>query len=84
MLSKFYADPDDIDLFVGGSLELNLPNALVGPTFHCIFVKQFSLTRDADLYFYTSSGLPSSFTAGTINYRMTRHLTDFRVTKILN
>nr|XP_023026402.1 peroxidase-like [Leptinotarsa decemlineata] len=52
LLEKHYEHPDDVDLIVGGSLETDIPGALVGPTFHCIILKQFYRTRVADRFWF--------------------------------
>ncbi|KAJ8932932.1 hypothetical protein NQ314_014310, partial [Rhamnusium bicolor] len=55
-LSQLYEHPDDVDLTVGGSLETNLPGTIVGPTFHCLIVRQFKITRRADRFWYENGG----------------------------
>ncbi|XP_074034830.1 peroxidase isoform X2 [Leptinotarsa decemlineata] len=52
LLEKHYEHPDDVDLIVGGSLERDIPGALVGPTFHYIILKQFYRTRVADRFWF--------------------------------
>ncbi|XP_049797648.1 peroxidase-like [Schistocerca nitens] len=51
-LSKLYEHPDDVDLTVGGSLEVHVQGALAGPTFVCIMAEQFRRTRQGDRFFY--------------------------------
>lgn len=51
-LKQIYIHPDDIDLVVGGSLENSIPNTLVGPTYHCILLKQFKKTRTGDRFWF--------------------------------
>ncbi|CAG9824136.1 unnamed protein product [Phaedon cochleariae] len=55
-LATLYADPEDVDLSVGGSLERPAPGALVGPTFLRILIEQFSRTRRGDRYWYENAG----------------------------
>ena len=63
---KIYNTPDDIDLYPAGISENHVKytnrhgkrrELAVGPTFECIFKKQFSALRDGDRFFYQTSGL---------------------------
>ncbi|CAK1579402.1 unnamed protein product [Parnassius mnemosyne] len=51
-LKSIYKRVEDIELTVGGSLEEHVPGTLVGPTFLCILLRQFYITRIGDRYFY--------------------------------
>lgn len=51
-LSQVYNHPDDIDLWVGGLIEVARQSALLGPTFGDIIGDQFSKLRKGDRYFY--------------------------------
>lgn len=55
---------DDIDLFVGGAMESDVPGSILGQTFQCIVAEQFYRTRVGDRYFYDNSEMPHSFTPG--------------------
>lgn len=66
MLSKFYESVDDIDLFVGGAMEKDVPGSILGQTFQCIVAEQFYRTRIGDRYFYDNSEMPHSFTPGSL------------------
>ncbi|CAG9825622.1 unnamed protein product [Phaedon cochleariae] len=55
MLEDLYEQPDDVDLYVGGSLESRLPHSLVGPTFRCILLEEFYLARTTDRYWFERS-----------------------------
>lgn len=48
ILKDVYKHVDNIDVWVGGMLEDNLPGAKVGPLFRCLIVKQFKALRDGD------------------------------------
>ena len=51
-LSALYRDVDDIDLFVGGTLENPHSKALLGPTFLCIIGDQFARFKRADRFWF--------------------------------
>lgn len=51
-LKKVYASVYDIDLFVGGILELPDRDKIIGKTFGCIIREQFERLRRGDRYFY--------------------------------
>ncbi|XP_058835456.1 peroxidasin isoform X2 [Topomyia yanbarensis] len=51
-LRELYGHPDNIDLWVGGILEDQLPGAKVGPLFMCLLVEQFKNLRDGDRFWY--------------------------------
>ncbi|CAG4970316.1 unnamed protein product [Parnassius apollo] len=51
-LKSIYKRVEDIELTVGGSLEKHVSGTLVGPTFLCILLRQFYITRVGDRYFY--------------------------------
>lgn len=63
-LSRVYATPDDIDLWVGGLMEQSRGDALVGPTFADIIADQFVRFRRGDRYFFEHGGdvNPGAFT----------------------
>lgn len=63
-LKSIYKHPDDVELIVGGSLERLVPGTLTGPTFLCLLLKQFYITRVSDRYFFEAGGQISSFTPG--------------------
>ncbi|XP_041968484.1 peroxidase-like [Aricia agestis] len=62
LLTKYYEHVDDIDLFVGGSLESDIQGSILGQTFQCIVAEQFYRTRIGDRFFYDNSEMPHSFT----------------------
>ena len=59
-LRELYGHPGNIDVWVGGILEDQLPNAKVGPLFQCLLLEQFRRTRDGDRLWYEN---PTTFKA---------------------
>ena len=57
---------DDIDLFIGMSVEEPPENALVGSTFRCLIADQFARLKKGDRYFYDLQRQSGSFTTGII------------------
>jgi len=58
---------DDIDLYVGGLLEINQQeDGLLGPTFLCIIAENFLKVKYEDRYFYEAGEgtNPNPFTSG--------------------
>ncbi|XP_049292507.1 peroxidasin isoform X2 [Anopheles funestus] len=51
-LKELYGHPSNIDLWVGGILEDQLPGAKMGPLFTCVLVRQFRALRDGDRFWY--------------------------------
>ncbi|HRJ09209.1 MAG TPA: peroxidase family protein [Prosthecobacter sp.] len=51
-LASVYAQPGDVDLWIGGLAEAKKPGAMVGPVFHRILADQFTRLRDADRFWY--------------------------------
>ncbi len=51
-LAAAYPTVDDVDLWVGGLAEDDVPGALVGETFFTIMVEQFAALRDGDRFWY--------------------------------
>jgi peroxidase len=53
----------DIDLYIGGVTEKQMPGAVVGPTFGYIIANQFQNLMVSDRFFYSDLSQPISFTA---------------------
>ncbi|CAG0918619.1 unnamed protein product [Notodromas monacha] len=60
-LKSVYASVADIDLFVGGLVELPVLSGIVGQTFACIIGDQFRRLRHGDRHFYELGGQAGSF-----------------------
>ena len=68
LLQRVYESVEDIDLFVGMSLERpQNSGALVGDTFLCLIGDQFARLKLGDRYFYDLKNQSGSFTAGQLN-----------------
>lgn len=66
-MASLYEHPDDVDLTVGGSLEVHVPGTLAGPTFLCILTEQFYRTRVGDRYWFENAG---QFTLGRNSFNL--------------
>lgn len=55
-LLRSYRRPEDVDLYIGGNLEVPVVGSILGPTMHCLVREQFQRLRDGDRFFYTNSG----------------------------
>jgi peroxidase len=64
VLSQVYSSVNDIDLYVGGLLELAVNGGNVGPTFSCIIAENFAQLKKSDRFFYENGGQLNSFTSG--------------------
>ncbi|KAK0174315.1 hypothetical protein PV327_010941 [Microctonus hyperodae] len=62
LLKNIYSYYDDIDLIIGGLLETPNAGAVFGPTFSCILMRQFTIIRNSDRFWYENDLPPSSFT----------------------
>lgn len=56
-LKELYGHPDNVDVWVGGILEDQLPNAKVGPLFKCLLSEQFKRLRDGDRFWLENPGI---------------------------
>ena len=66
-LRRTYRSIDDIDLFVGGFLEAQHEDSLVGPVFKCIIGDQFARLKKGDRFFYDLGVEPDlSFSAAQL------------------
>jgi len=62
MREYLYNDVEDIDIFLGHSLEENFDDALVGHTLICLLSDQFYRLQRGDRFYYENGGFPNSFT----------------------
>eukprot|EP00092_Neocalanus_flemingeri_P044970 GFUD01050082.1.p1 GENE.GFUD01050082.1~~GFUD01050082.1.p1 ORF type:complete len:987 (-),score=208.69 GFUD01050082.1:253-3213(-) len=51
---------DDVDLFVGGTLEDHTGDSILGPTFQCIIGEQFKLLKKGDRFWYENGEFSES------------------------
>ena len=66
LLSKIYSRVEDIDLLLGGLLEIPTEGAAVGPTFVCLLRQQLVKLRNSDRFWYENDIPPSSLTPAQI------------------
>jgi peroxidase len=59
-----YASVNDIDLYIGGLIEIPMKGASVGPIVSCLMAEQFSSLKKSDRFYYERTGQRASFTAG--------------------
>lgn len=84
-LKELYGHPGNIDVFVGGILEDQVPGGKIGPLFRCLLVEQFKRLRDGDRFWYEN---PSTFSPEQLvqikQYSLARVLCDTadNITKI--
>jgi peroxidase len=64
LLKTAYSSVEDIDLYVGGSLEsfLVMESVFLGETFGCVIGEQYRRTMGGDSYFYSNPNSPYPFT----------------------
>jgi hypothetical protein len=62
-MKSIYASVDDVDFSVGGILETRFdPKVLAGPTYYCVYMKQFYNTRVGDRFWFENGNYDFSFT----------------------
>ena len=62
VLKELYEHPDDVDLFVGGILEIPQPDHVLGDTFSSILGRQFKRLRVGDRFWYETDDPVTGFT----------------------
>lgn len=60
LLQKIYSRVEDVDLLIGGILEVPTEGAAVGPTFTCLLREQLIKLRNSDRFWYENDLPPSS------------------------
>ena len=63
-LQQLYGGIENLDLYIGGLLERNEEDALLGPTFKCLVGDQFRRIRIGDRFWYEEPNQDGSFTIG--------------------
>lgn len=69
LLKSVYKSPEDVDLYVGGWLEVfkSTGNPLAGPTFSCVISQNYRNSIGGDIYFYSHPENPYPFTTDQMN-----------------
>uniref|UniRef100_A0ABD2XNQ1 Peroxidase n=1 Tax=Trichogramma kaykai TaxID=54128 RepID=A0ABD2XNQ1_9HYME len=62
LLQRIYERVEDIDLLLGGILEIPHEGAALGPTFVCLLREQLVKLRNSDRFWYENDIPPSSYT----------------------
>jgi peroxidase len=60
LLQQIYSRVEDVDLLIGGILEIPTEGAAVGPTFVCLLRQQLIKLRNSDRFWYENDIPPSS------------------------
>ncbi|XP_043261638.1 uncharacterized protein LOC122402694 [Colletes gigas] len=63
LLESVYSGVEDVDLLLGGILEVPTNGAAVGPTFECLLKRQFIKIRNSDRFWYENDLPPSGLTS---------------------
>lgn len=63
-LKTRYACVEDVELFVGGMLEIPAPDTNLGSVFQAIIGEQLCRLQIADRFYYELGNQPHSFTLG--------------------
>ena len=71
-LRRLYGHPGNIDLWVGGLLEMPVDGGRVGPTVQCLLIDQFKRLRDGDRFWYEN---PEVFTPSELSQIKSSSLT---------
>ncbi|XP_053999872.1 uncharacterized protein LOC128887698 [Hylaeus anthracinus] len=66
LLESIYSRVEDIDLLLGGILEIPTKGAAVGPTFECLLKKQLIKTRNSDRFWYENDIPPSGLSSAQL------------------
>ena len=68
LLEKVYTSVEDIDLFIGMTLETPDNGSITGNTFRCLIGDQFARLKWGDRFFYDLQNQPGSFNNGKIHF----------------
>ncbi|XP_043206003.1 chorion peroxidase-like [Amphibalanus amphitrite] len=66
-LRTAYADPSDVDLYIGGMMERHAEGADLGPTFQCLVGDMFYRLRVGDRFFYDNADQAGTFDDAQLN-----------------
>ncbi|XP_066945600.1 peroxidasin homolog [Macrobrachium rosenbergii] len=61
VFQQVYSDVNEIDLFPAAISEFTVEGGLLGPTFACLFVDQYSRSKTGDRFFYQNMMQPKPF-----------------------
>ncbi|XP_012222781.2 peroxidase [Linepithema humile] len=61
-ISMLYESVDDVDLYTGALAEIPESDSLIGPTFTCLIVEQFTRLQKGDRFWYEFAEQPYPFT----------------------
>ncbi|XP_071157643.1 salivary peroxidase/catechol oxidase-like [Mytilus edulis] len=66
-IKELYRHASHIDLYAGAVSETPKPGSLLGPTFQCIFVRQFEALKSGDRHWYERPRGKAGFTRDQLN-----------------